>query len=474
MLKVLFIAPEAYPFAKTGGLGDVIGALPKAFPPNVDVRVMIPYYASIPEFLQKKINYHHHFHIKMADQYYYCGIMTCEHEGITYYFIDNEVFFRRPNLYGYFDDGERFTFFSRAALEAIATLDFLPDIIHCHDWQTAAIPYLLRHQYRKAYPRMKSVFTVHNIKYQGIYGFNDINAYLNLGFLPNDLEFHGNINLMKGALYASDLVTTVSPSYAQELKNAYYGEGLDGVIQNISFKEVGILNGIDGNVYNPTTDSALFFPFDDPRDKIKNKNALQEYLSLPVRKDVPMISMVNRLVEQKGLDLVANVIHEILQLDLQMVILGSGDYKYEELLKNVSYNYPKKMVSIIDFDDTLSRRIYGASDLFLMPSKFEPCGLSQMIAMRYGSIPIVRETGGLRDTVTQFDSRTGRGNGFTFSNYNAHDMLATIEKSVNLYHNAPETFKKITDNAFKSKFDWKNSAQVYLTHYLNLKGREND
>ena len=375
MLKVLFVAPEAYPFSKTGGLGDVVGALPKAFPENVDVRIMVPYYASIPEFLNKKIHYHHHFYIKMGGQDYYCGIMTCVHEGITYYFIDNETFFRRAELYGYFDDGERFTFLSRAALESIPTLDFLPDIIHCHDWQTAAIPYLLKHQYRAAYPKMKSVFTVHNMKYQGIYGFHDINTYLNLGFLPDDLEFHGSINLLKGALYAADLVTTVSPSYAQELKDSYYGEGLDGVIRSISAKKIGILNGIDDKVYNPETDSALFFPFSEPKGaKVKNKNALQEYLNLPVRDDVPMVSMINRLVEQKGLDLVANVIHEILELDLQLVILGSGDYKYEELLRNVAANYPEKMVTIIDFDDTLSRRIYAASDFFLMPSKFEPCG----------------------------------------------------------------------------------------------------
>lgn len=316
---------------------------------------------------------------------------------------------------------------------------------------------------------MKSVFTVHNMKYQGIYGFHDINTYLNLGFLPDDLEFHGSINLLKGALYAADLVTTVSPSYAQELKDSYYGEGLDGVIRSISAKKIGILNGIDDKVYNPETDSALFFPFSEPKGaKVKNKNALQEYLNLPVRDDVPMVSMINRLVEQKGLDLVANVIHEILELDLQLVILGSGDYKYEELLRNVAANYPEKMVTIINFDDTLSRRIYAASDFFLMPSKFEPCGLSQMIAMRYGTIPIVRETGGLRDTVSQFDPKTGLGNGFSFSTYNAHDMLASIENAVSLYHESPQTFDLIVNNAFHSEFDWKNSALTYLSHYQNL------
>lgn len=471
MLNVLFVASEAYPFAKSGGLGDVIGALPKAFTKEVDARVIMPLYSTISEKLRKTLKPLDHFYVQMNDQFDYCGIMTCKYEGVTFYFIDNEVFFNRPALYGYFDDGERFTFFSRAVLDAIPYLDFNPDILHCNDWQTAAIPYLLTHQYRTVLPKIKSVFTVHNMKYQGIYGFNDINGYLHLGFLPSDLEYYGQINLMKGALYTADLVTTVSPTYAEELKDPYYGEGLDGVIREISGREVGIINGINEVTYDPKTDSALFFPFANPdKKKGENKKALQAYLDLPVRGDVPMISMITRLVEQKGIDLVANVIHEILQMDLQLVILGTGDSAYEDLLRSVAYNYPDKMITIIDFDESFSRRIYAASDFFLMPSKFEPCGLSQMIAMRYGAIPIVRETGGLKDTITCFNPETRKGNGFGFATYNAHDMLFTIQRALALYTETPTLFKTLVRNAFNTHFDWKLSADTYLTHYKKLMG----
>ena len=469
MLNVLFVASEAYPFAKSGGLGDVIGALPKSFPKNVDARVIIPLYSTIPEELKRKIKPICHFHIHMNATLYYCGISTCEYEGITFYFIDNESFFKRPSLYNYLDDGERFLYFCRAVLDSIPSLDFEPDIIHCNDWQTAAIPYLLRHQYRPLFPNTKCVFTIHNIKYQGIYGFSDINQYLHLGFLPSDLEYYGKINLMKGALYSADLVTTVSPTYAQEIKDPYYGEGLDSVIGDVGDHVVGILNGIDESIYTPKDDPALFVPYTtSKKKKAENKKALQDYLDLPIREDVPMISMITRLVEQKGLDLVANVIHEILQLDLQLVVLGTGEANYENLLRSIAYNYPDKMVTIIDFDESLSRKIYAASDLFLMPSKFEPCGLSQMIAMRYGAVPIVRETGGLKDTVSYFDSETNEGNGFSFATYNAHDMLFTIQKAVSLYHNDHTTFNRIVSNALNSHFDWKRSAQMYLTHYKKL------
>jgi len=471
MINVLFVATEAYPFAKTGGLGDVIGALPKSFPEVVDARIILPLYGTIPEKLKASISFLDHFYIQMGDKFDYCGLLTCQYEGVTFYFIDNEGFFKRAALYGYFDDGERFTFFSRAVLQAIAFLDFIPDIIHCNDWQTAAVPYLLANQYRTALPNTKSVFTIHNMKYQGIYDYESIRGYLNLGFLPSDLEYFGKINLMKGALYAADLVTTVSPTYARELKEPYYGEGLDGVVREISDREVGIINGIDESTYDPKTDAALFVPYSNPdKNKVENKKALQEYLDLPVRDDVPMIAMITRLVEQKGLDLVANVIHEILQMDLQLVILGTGDSAYEELLRTVAYNYPDKMVTIIDFDENLSRKIYAASDFFLMPSKFEPCGLSQMIAMRYGSIPIVRETGGLKDTVTFFNPETKKGNGFSFATYNAHDMLFTIQHAMNLYSETPALFKILVNNAFNTHFDWKLSAKTYLTHYQKLMG----
>ena len=471
MLNVLFVASEAYPFAKTGGLGEVIGALPKAFSTDVDARVILPLYSTIPKELRQTFKYLGHFRVKMDDKFDYCGILTCIYEGVIFYFIDNEAFFKRPALYGYFDDGERFLFFCRAVLDGIPFLDFTPDIIHCNDWQTAAVPYLLTHQYRMKYPNTKSVFTVHNMKYQGIYDFDDIKGYLHLGFLPSDLEYFGRINLMKGALYSADLVTTVSPTYAEELKDPYYGEGLEGVIREISGREVGIINGIDESCYDPKTDSALIVPFANPdKKKVENKKALQEYLNLPIRGDVPMISMITRLVEQKGLDLVANVIHEILQMDLQLVILGTGESVYEDLLQSVAYNYPDKMSAIIGFDEPLSRRIYAASDFFLMPSKFEPCGLSQMIAMRYGTIPIVRETGGLKDTITCFDPKTKQGNGFCFATYNAHDMLFTIQQAVSLYTETPELFQDLVNEAFNTHSDWKLSANTYLAQYKKLMG----
>jgi starch synthase len=319
------------------------------------------------------------------------------------------------------------------------------------------------------FPDTKAVFTIHNIKYQGIYGFSDIARYLHLGFLPADLEFYGKINLMKGALYASDLITTVSPTYAQELKDPYYGEGPDGVIRHLSHQIVGILNGIDESIYNPKTDAALYEPYEKPdKKKMANKKALQEYFDLPVRGDVPVVSMITRLVEQKGLDLVSNVIHEILQLDLQLIILGTGDLVYENLFKSIAYNYPDKMITIIDFDEDLSRKIYAASDYFLMPSKFEPCGLSQMIAMRYGAVPIVRETGGLKDTVTYFDAKSKKGNGFTFATYNAHDMLFTIQHAISLYHQSPTAYKALAKNVFNTHFDWKQSANAYLAEYNRI------
>ncbi|MEG0075986.1 MAG: glycogen synthase GlgA [Eubacterium sp.] len=472
-LKILFAATEAYPFAKSGGLGDVIGSLPKAFPEDqADVRVILPNYGSIPTKYSKEFKLIDVFYVKIGHTEQYVGILKYKLDHITYYFLDNEYYFKRPNLYGYYDDGERFVYFCRAVLEAIPYLDFYPDVIHSHDWQTSLIPFLLKEQYQWHYLNTKSVFTIHNMKYQGLYGFADLQTVLNLDYFPVTMEFYHKLNLMKGALYTSDLVTTVSPTYAEELKDPYYGEGLDGVIRDISYKEVGILNGIDDTVYNPQTDKSLFVPYTRSiKKKNENKTALQDYLGLPINPDIPMISMITRLVEQKGLDLIAAVIHEILQMNLQLVILGTGDSHYENLLREVAYTYPDKMITIIDFNDDLSRKIYAGSDMFLMPSKFEPCGLSQMIAMRYGAVPIVRETGGLKDTVHYFNSETAEGNGFSFSTYNAHDMLFTIQHAIRLYYEQPEIWKILMINAAKSNFDWKRSAEIYLYYYKKITGR---
>lgn len=472
-LKVLFAATECYPFAKSGGLGDVIGALPKAFPKDqADVRVILPKYDCIPEKYSREFRMVDIFYVHIGNNDQYVGIQKYEMDGVTYYFLDNEYYFKRPGLYGYFDDGERFIYFCRAVLEAIPYIDFYPDILHCHDWQTSLIPFLLKEQYQWHYLNTKSIFTIHNIKYQGLYGFDDIQTLLNLDYFPVAMEFYKKINLMKGALYTADLVTTVSPSYAEEIKDPYYGEGLDGVVRDIAYKEVGILNGIDDREYNPQNDPALFVPYTRSiKKKQENKTALQAQLGLPVDADKPMMGMITRLVEQKGLDLVSAVIHEILQMDIQFVVLGTGDAEYENMLREAAYTYPDKMCTIIDFNEDLSRKIYAASDMFLMPSKFEPCGLSQLIAMRYGSVPIVRETGGLKDTVSYYNWQTGEGTGYSFATYNAHDMLYTIQAAVGLYYDYPDQWKQLMTNAAKANFDWSRSAETYLYYYKKVAGK---
>ena len=472
-MKILIAASEAFPFAKSGGLGDVIGSLPKSFPKETcDVRVIIPKYEYIPEAYSSQFEPVDVFYVKVGFTEQYVGIQSFVLDGVTYYFVDNEYYFKRPGLYGYYDDAERFIYFCRAVLECIPYIDFYPDILHCNDWQTALIPFLLQEQYHWHYLSTKSIFTIHNMKYQGHYGFEDLKGMLNLDFFPAAMEFYSGINLMKGALYTSDLVTTVSPTYAQELMTPYYGEGLDGVMRDIGYKVVGILNGIDPTVYNPNTDKALFANFStSQKKKAANKTALQDYLGLPVDKRVPLVSMITRLVEQKGIDLVMGVIHEILQMDLQLVILGTGDSHYENALREIAYAYPDKVVTIIDFNEDLSRKIYAASDIFLMPSKFEPCGLSQMIAMRYGAIPIVRETGGLKDTVQYFNGETGTGNGFSFANYNAHELLYTLQSAVGLYYDYPKQWSKLVNNALKTNFDWKRSAETYLEQFKRITGK---
>ncbi|MGL4548637.1 glycogen synthase GlgA [Eubacterium aggregans] len=472
-LNVLFAAPECYPFAKSGGLGDVVGALPKAFPKDeVDIRVILPKYACIPEKYSKEFKLLDIFYVTIGHTDQYVGIQKYRMDGVTYYFLDNEYYFKRPELYGYYDDGERFIYFCRAVLEAIPYIDFYPDILHCNDWQTALIPYLLKEQYQCHYLNTRSIFTIHNMKYQGLYGFDDLQHLLNFDYVPAAMEYYEKINLMKGALYTSDLVTTVSPSYAEEIKEPFYGEGLDGVIRDIDDKKVGILHGIDEKEYNPQIDPAIYVNYSRSlKNKTENKLALQEELDLPVTADKPMVAMITRLVEQKGLDLVAAVIHEILQMDIQLVILGTGDTAYENLLREVAYTYPDKMRTIIDFNEGLSRKIYAGSDLFLMPSKFEPCGLSQIIAMRYGSIPVVRKTGGLKDTVQYFNGDTGEGNGYVFATYNAHDMLYTIQAAVGLYYDYPKLWKTLVHNAAKTNFDWSQSAQTNLYYYKKVAGK---
>lgn len=468
--KILIAASECYPFAKSGGLGDVIGALPKALVRrDTDIRVIIPKYGSIPKkFLQElKLVTTFDVHIGCVDQY--VGILSCKKDGVTYYFIDNEYYFKRSELYGYYDDGERFVYFCRAVLECIPYIGFYPDILHCNDWQTALIPFLLKEQYARHYLNIKTVFTIHNLRYQGQYGFDDLKSLLNLDDFPLSLEYYHRINLMKGALYSADLITTVSPTYAEEIKTPDYGEGLEGVITDISGHLLGILNGIDTKEYDPKTDPAVEVNYDfSLAEKRKNKTALQNKLGLPENASVPVLAMVSRLVEQKGLDLIATVIHEILQSDLQLIILGTGDDKYEQLLRETAQDYPDKMRAIITFDEPLSRMIYATSDCFMIPSLFEPCGLTQMIAMRYGAVPIVRATGGLKDSVMPYDPENGTGTGFCFDHYNAHELLDTIQQAIKLYQEEPAQWDKLSHNAMLADFSWKRSAGIYLDAYRHL------
>ncbi|WP_173918282.1 glycogen synthase GlgA [Halobacillus sp. Marseille-Q1614] len=471
-MNILMIGSECTPFVKTGGLADVLGSLPRALQEQGhDVRIVLPKYENMSDEWKMQLNTLDTFNVELGWRNQYAGVQFIEHEGIPTYFIDNEYYFKRSNLYGYDDEAERFVFFNKAIMEMVRKMDWKPDVLHCHDWQSGLIPVLLHTHYgnNPYFHDMKTVFTIHNLKYQGIYP--DAVLYDLLGFDSNmmtaqGLEFFGNINFMKGALNYADHITTVSETYAKEIQTPYYGENLDGVLRERSEILSGIVNGIDDQAYNPLKDESLAFPYRSSLvKKSLNKMWLQEELGLPVRKDVPMIGVVSRLVEQKGFDLVARVISELLeQEDIQIVVLGTGETEYEDMFQWAQSKYPTKLSANIMFSDALSRQIYAASDLFLMPSRFEPCGIGQLIALRYLSAPIVRETGGLADTVQPFDETTGEGNGFTFTNYNAHDMLFTIRRAVEMYRD-PAAWKQLVKNMGKSQFPWKYSASQYSELY---------
>ncbi|NBG86890.1 glycogen synthase GlgA [Isachenkonia alkalipeptolytica] len=472
-MKVAFIASEAAPFAKTGGLGDVIGALPRALAKEgVEVSVFLPKYGDVPKHFQEQMKKIKETETEITWRRQYVGIEGLYHEGIQFYFIDNEYYFKRWGLYGYGDDGERFVYFSKAVLEAIKVLGETYDILHAHDWQSAAIPLFLKTHYQQepCFEKTRSVFTIHNLKYQGVFPYEVLGELLGLG--PehfNTLEFHGKVNLMKGALQLSDALTTVSPNYSEEIKTGFFGEGLDGVLAEQSHKLHGIVNGIDVEQYNPKTDGKIFKNYDANHleDKEKNKEALQKKLQLPQKEATPVIGLISRFVEQKGFDLIQRIIYEVLEEDLQFIVLGSGEKKYEDFFNHLASDFPEKVKVYIGFEETLAREIYAGSDFFLMPSLFEPCGLGQLIAMHYGTIPIVRETGGLRDTVTPFNEYTGEGNGFSFAHYNAHDLLYTLRRATAFYHK-PEVIETLRENAMKVDVSWRKSAREYHSLYRDL------
>lgn len=468
--KILFAASECTPFIATGGLAEVIGSLSKSLAQDeeYDVRVVLPLYSDIRGDYRQRFTYLGNINVPLGWRNQYCGIFSYEESGVTFYFLDNEYYFRRGGCYGYYDDGERFAFFSRAVMEILGFLQFYPDVLHCHDWQSALAAIYLKTIYchRREYSLIRAVFTIHNIEYQGkysldvledLFGISDDYRYL--------LEFDGCANLMKAAIECSETFTTVSPTYAEEIKRAEYAHGLQGEVERNAFKLRGILNGIDVKSYDPATDPALFAPYsaENPAGKEVCKAELQKMLGLPVREDVPVVAMISRLVAHKGLDLVRAAIEELLADDVQFVLLGTGDSEYESYFKDLANRYKGKVVSIIAFNGDLSRKIYSGADIFLMPSKSEPCGLSQMIASRYLTVPVVRETGGLYDSIKPYGAG---GNGFTFAAYNAGDMLYVLREAVSLYKNKPE-WQKLMIKAGTTDFSWQRSAEEYKKLYTD-------
>ncbi len=470
-MKVLFASSEALPFAMSGGLADVAGALPKALRKRViGCRVVMPLYETVSEELRSKMRFITNITVPVAWRRQYCGIFEAKVGSVTYYLLDNQYYFKRPNLYGYYDDAERYAFFSRAVLEILPHIDFKPDIIHCNDWQTGMVPVYLDMFYKfdPFYADIKTVFTIHNIQYQGKYGHDLLEDVLGLPKENSDgVDYDGCVNIMKGAIMCCDKITTVSPTYSKEILDPYYSHGLDYVLKDKQDKLTGIVNGIDVDVYNPETDAMIFknFSASDMSGKAVNKAELQKALGLPQRADVPLIGIVSRLVEHKGFDLVKAVFEELLQSDVQFAILGSGEWTYETFFYEMSKKYPEKVGLKLGFVPDLAHKIYAGADIFLMPSKSEPCGLAQMVALRYGTIPIVRETGGLNDTIK--DSGDGVGNGFTFKNYNAHEMKDTVLRAVDGYNNK-EGWEILKNRAVGCDNSWNASAGSYISLYKEL------
>lgn len=465
--RILFVASEARPFIATGGLADVIGSLPQALAkdPKYDIRVVLPLYSDIKQEFRRKMSFLGNIYVPLAWRNQYCGVFTYVDNGVTFYFIDNEYYFKRPGCYGYYDDGERFAFFSRSVMEILPFIGFYPEILHCHDWQAALAAIYLKTIYckRPEYQFIRALFTIHNIEYQGKYSLDILedlfglsNEYVSL------LEYNGCINLMKGAIECCEKFSTVSPTYANEIKSAQYAHGLQDIICKNEGKLTGILNGIDVDAYNPETDKALFenYTSNDFKGKKTCKTELQKMLGLPV-KDVPIIAMISRLVSHKGLELVKTVAEDILHEDIQFVLLGTGDTFYEDYFRDLGRHYEGKVSANIAFNGDLSRKIYSGADIFLMPSVSEPCGLSQMIASRYATVPVVRETGGLFDSIKPYGAG---GNGFTFASCNPYDMLYVIHEALEVYKNS-DAWKALMERAATTDFSWLHSAEEYKKLY---------
>lgn len=468
-MKVLYIASEALPFAASGGLADVAGSLPRAMRNRlVGCRVVLPLYESIPQELREGMKFLTSLSVPVAWRRQYCGVFEAKYNGVIYYLLDNQYYFKRQGMYGHYDDAERFAFFSRAVLEMLPHIGFKPDILHANDWQSALVPlyYSIFYADREGYEGIKTVLTIHNIQYQGKYGMELLEDVLGIPAEHRSLvEYDGCVNFMKAGIETANRVTTVSPTYAQEIRDPWFSWGLDPILNARSWKLQGILNGIDTDGYDPVTDPniAVNFSLENVTEgKAANKKALQERLNLPLREDVPLIGMVTRLTSHKGLDLVKYIIDDLMKRDVQMVVLGSGEWVYENFFREIQAKYPDKFCYCVGFIPELARKIYASADIFLMPSKSEPCGLAQMVACRYGTLPIVRETGGLKDSIV--DCGEEGGFGFTFKTYNADDMLAAIDRALGAYANKVD-LALLRERCMTEDFTWGRSANEYIRMY---------
>ncbi|MBP3554524.1 MAG: glycogen synthase GlgA [Clostridia bacterium] len=474
MKKILYAGAEVMPFAATGGLGDVLGSLPAAVKrknPDCDVRVVMPLYGQIKAEWRDKMTFVKYLMVPLAWRSLYCGIFSIEKDGVTFYFLDNEYYFKRNALYGSYDDAERFAFFSVAILEMMRVLNFYPDVLHANDWQTALTVIKLKRAYaeRPDYKNIKAVYTIHNIEYQGVYSKEILGDVFDLrGEDANIVDYNGALNLTKGAVVCADYVTTVSPNYAKEIQTETYSCGLHHILREYAYKIDGIVNGIDYDYYNPQEDPDIpnAFYWRALSGKKKNKEALQKQFGLDVNPDVPVIAMISRMASHKGFDLVLSIFDELMQDDVQFILLGTGEPQYEAFFAESAKRYPGKASINLTYNRALSKIIYAGSDIFLMPSKSEACGLSQMIASRYGSVPVVRETGGLFDTIKPYGVDRS-GNGFTFASYNAHDMLHVIREAETLFRDK-DNWKTLVKKVMRVDFSWDGSADKYIACYNKL------
>ena len=477
-MRILYVTGEAFPFCKTGGLADVAGSLPPALAKNGDqVAVILPLYGQIGQLWRQQMTFRRYIYVDLGWRHEYCGLFSLESRGVTWYFVDNEHYFARSRLYGEFDDGERFAFFSKAVIDLLPSLDWMPDVLHCNDWQTALVPIYLK-DVATRWPevrRIRTVFTIHNIEYQGRFGSDTVDQLFGLDrgwYNDGTLQMDGDVNLMKGAMLMADAVTTVSPTYAAQLHDPAYAEGMASVVDMVGWKMHGVVNGIDTDSYDPAADLALPHHYDAEHmaGKAACKAALQEELGLACEADTPLIAMVTRLVGHKGLDLVQEAMDGIMATGCQFVVLGTGEWRYEDFFRQKAWQYGGRLSAQLAYSEALSRRIYAAADLFLMPSRSEPCGLSQMIAMRYGAVPIVRRTGGLADTVKSCQVGQEDGTGYLFERYDAGAMLDVIGQATGLYRGDRSGFNAVRRRGMTADFTWDRSAVAYRQIYANLLG----